>query len=461
VTVAAVQAIPPSNVQVSQITANSAVVSWDSNYFLGGTVYYGPGLTYGSQISDATKAQHHSLTLSNLQSNQTYHFSVMISVPDLAPAYSPDATFTTLVNNQPAQLAADVTKPTGNFIYPAANSSVNGAVNISVSASDPSVAGQTLSGIAGVQIKIDNVNLGTEKNNAPYSATWDTASFTNGNHVLSAVVRDAAGNTSTITMTVTIANTVSTTPTNLPSNSGNVSAVPGAHPNGTLILDGSTIYLIKNGQKAGFRDPEEYKSHGYNFSQAVLANSADLSLPAQMIIKALEGTLVLDKSDNRTVYMVGTNGTKRGFATAETFWGLGYKFQDLMKIDMSDYPAGPAINSPAEVHPDGALVLDGKTVWWIRGATRQGFESMAVFNTYGFSVSKIVPANQADLNLSESSLVKFRDGTLVKENNNYYIISDGKKLKFSSGESLTGKGYKLGNAIKAALENYTEGLDLQ
>jgi hypothetical protein len=66
-----------------------------------------------------------------------------------------------------------------------------------------------------------------------------------------------------------------------------------------------------------------------------------------------------------------------------------------------------------------------------------------------------------NLYCKSSPLVKFRDGTLVKENNNYYIISDGKKLKFSSGESLTGKGYKLGNAIKAALENYTEGLDLQ
>ena len=125
----------------------------------------------------------------------------------------------------------------------------------------------------------------------------------------------------------------------------------GAHPDGTLVLEGTTVYLIQNGQLYGFRDAKEYQSHGYNFSQVVQASAADkLPQASGNIIKALEGTLVLDASDGRTVYMVGTNGTKRGFASAEVFKALGYSFSNLPKINLSDYPAGPAITSANEPH---------------------------------------------------------------------------------------------------------------
>ena len=232
-----------------------------------------------------------------------------------------------------------------------------------------------------------------------------------------------------------------------------------SHPNGTLILDGQTVYLIKDGKRFGFRNPDEYKSHGYNFGQAVTANDADraLSFDEANIVKALEGTLVLDASDNRTVYMIGLNGTKRGFVSAQVFQGLGYKFGSLPKINLTDYPSGDPIGSASLPHPDGALVLEGTTVWWVRNGARQGFESEAVFNTYGFSFSRIVKANAADVALAESSLVKFRDGTLVNDNGAIFIISDGKKLLFSNTAALTTKGYKATNTINARLDSYEAG----
>ncbi len=253
---------------------------------------------------------------------------------------------------------------------------------------------------------------------------------------------------------------VSTTPT-IPVVPGTL-APAGAHPNGTLVLDGSTIYLVKDGQRYGFRDAKEYQSHGYNFGQAVAANAQDKAMPqAEFVQKALQGTLVLDASDNRTVYMIGTGNTKRGFATADVFKALGYSFANLPKINLSDYPAGPAITIATDTHPEGALVLEGKTVWWILGGVRQGFESMAVFNTYGFATSKIVKANAADLGLTHGSLVKFRDGTLVSEGGLYYLISDGKKLSFASASDLTSRGYKTSNAISAGLTNYESGGSVQ
>jgi hypothetical protein len=248
---------------------------------------------------------------------------------------------------------------------------------------------------------------------------------------------------------------------------GNGGSVAGAstdvHPNGTLIISNGTVYLIKDGKRFGFRDAAEYQSYGYNFSQVVPATSADLQLSfdSANIMKAMPGTLVLDASDNKTVYMIGTGYTKRGFVSASVFAGLGYNFKNLPKINLIDYPAGAPIGSAAQAHPDGALVLDHGTVWWILGNARQGFESAAVFNTYGFDWNKIVKANSADMALSAGPLVKFRDGTLVLDGGVNYIISDGQARAFAPASVMTAKGYSASNVISASLANYAKGADIK
>ena len=254
--------------------------------------------------------------------------------------------------------------------------------------------------------------------------------------------------------------TTPTTPTTPAS-----TALTDAHSNGTLVLDGQTIYLIRDGKRFGFRDPDEYKSHGYEFEQAVAATAGDKALPFSEsdIIKSLEGTLVLDTVDGRTVYMIGTNNTKRGFTSEAVFKALGYSFADLIRINLADYPAGPVIDSSAEAHPEGALVLgsDGRTVWWIRNGSRQGFESETVFYTYGFTWARVVVGNSADMALQEGALVKLRDGTIVKDGEIYYLISDGKKLAFASTSALTSRGHNLSSAVSANLSQYESGASLE
>jgi hypothetical protein len=49
--------------------------------------------------------------------------------------------------------------------------------------------------VAGVQFKLDGANLGAEDTVAPYSISWDTFTAANGSHSLTALARDAAGNT--------------------------------------------------------------------------------------------------------------------------------------------------------------------------------------------------------------------------------------------------------------------------
>ena len=69
-------------------------------------------------------------------------------------------------------------------------------------------------GVAGVQFKLDGANLGAEDTSAPYSVAWDTTSAANGQHTLTAIARDAAGNRTTREqVTVTVNNVASQPPT--------------------------------------------------------------------------------------------------------------------------------------------------------------------------------------------------------------------------------------------------------
>ena len=117
----------------------------------------------------------------------------------------------------PVPLTPDTTLPTITITSPQGGTTISGSVSLSATAQDPTVTGQTNSGVAGVQFKLDNINLGQELTTAPYSGTWNTLGVPNGNHTLTAIARDMAGNSKTsIAVTVTISNTPTPTPTPTP-----------------------------------------------------------------------------------------------------------------------------------------------------------------------------------------------------------------------------------------------------
>lgn len=94
----------------------------------------------------------------------------------------------------------DMVSPTVGITAPAAGSTVGGAVTLMAAASDNV-------GVAGVQFLSDGANVGAEATQAPYTATWNTASASNAAHNLTAVARDAAGNRGTSAgVTVTVNN---------------------------------------------------------------------------------------------------------------------------------------------------------------------------------------------------------------------------------------------------------------
>jgi hypothetical protein len=93
----------------------------------------------------------------------------------------------------------DTTAPTVTITAPATLATVVHTVTVSATATDNV-------GVVGVRFKLDGANLGAEMTAAPYAVNWDTATAVNGTHTLTAVARDAAGNTATSAGVVVIVN---------------------------------------------------------------------------------------------------------------------------------------------------------------------------------------------------------------------------------------------------------------
>jgi hypothetical protein len=85
----------------------------------------------------------------------------------------------------------DSTNPTASLTAPSASATVSGnGVTVSATASD-NVA------VAGVQFKVDGVNIGSEDTSSPYTISWNSFNVTEGSHTLTAVARDTSNNTAT------------------------------------------------------------------------------------------------------------------------------------------------------------------------------------------------------------------------------------------------------------------------
>jgi len=104
------------------------------------------------------------------------------------------------------QAAGAASAPSIAITNPLNGAGVSGTVTVSAAASD-------LNGIAGVQFKVDGLNLGAEIINAPYALSLNTSTLSNGGHSLSAVARNTIGNTAaSVPVGITVTNSVAAPP---------------------------------------------------------------------------------------------------------------------------------------------------------------------------------------------------------------------------------------------------------
>ncbi len=94
----------------------------------------------------------------------------------------------------------DVLAPKVSITTPVAGATVVGTVTVKAAASD-------VLGVAGVQFRLDGINLGKEVTTAPYSISWDTTTTFDGSHTLTALARNTVGQkTLSADVAVTVSN---------------------------------------------------------------------------------------------------------------------------------------------------------------------------------------------------------------------------------------------------------------
>src|SRR5213083_1791769 len=150
-----------SAVTVSSTGPDTATITWTTDEPADSQVEYGLTTAYGSASAlDTSRVTAHAVTLKGLAAGTLYHYRVKSKDAAGNLAVSPDAVFTTAP-------PPDTTPPAVSITAPAANSSVSGTITVSATAADNV-------GVASVEFKLDDVNLGPEDTVAPYRLAWDT-----------------------------------------------------------------------------------------------------------------------------------------------------------------------------------------------------------------------------------------------------------------------------------------------
>src|SRR5437867_3448097 len=151
----------------------------------------------------------------------------------------------------PPQAWAQLSSLVVTMTSPTSGSTVSGTITVRASVS---IIGALT--VEGVQFQLDGANLGAEDTTAPYSVPWYPTSTSNASHTLTAVARDAAGNSTTsapVTVTVSNAPPPDTTPPTVsltaPANGQSVSGTTPVQATASdnvgvtqvqFLLDGST-----------------------------------------------------------------------------------------------------------------------------------------------------------------------------------------------------------------------------
>ena len=190
-----VDVTPPqiSNIAAGNISDTGVTITFTTDEPATGSVSYTTnGICPCGEVSGPGGRTTHSIRLSGLSSDTLYEFAAKAVDAAGNPTIAPTQTFRTLVP------LPDTTPPAVSITSPATGS-VAGTITLAATATDAS-------GVAGVQFKVDGVNLGAEDLSSPYSIAWDTTTVANGTHTITAEARDAVGFVGTSSLVVTVSN---------------------------------------------------------------------------------------------------------------------------------------------------------------------------------------------------------------------------------------------------------------
>ncbi len=241
--------------------------------------------------------------------------------------------------------------------------------------------------------------------------------------------------------------------------------LPKIYPDASILKlkDDPGIWLIEGGFKRPFAN---YSSFISRFSERqVITTSADIldAYPNGEPIKFPNYSLV-QTPDKKIYLLVGKE--KRPFESLEIFKRIGFSESEIEPATYTElygYVEGKAITA-SSTYVTGALLQDVKTggVYYVENGTKAPLLDRVLLQTM-YKGKDIVRVSAEILNkYLKTDPVLLPDGSLLKSNASaaVYLISDGVKRAFASGEIFSSLGYKFDNVITVSpqlLYQYPQG----
>jgi hypothetical protein len=286
---------------------------------------------------------------------------------------------------------------------PPSGATVSGSTTVSATASDNI-------GVAGVQFQLDGKTIGTEVTTPPYTISWDTTTATNGTHTLTAVARDATGNTASTSEPVTVSNTQPPPPpppsriafvkqlgTSSQANTGGsvTLTVPGG---GVAQGDTVIVWAGISGTGTNVSSITDSKGNGYTVDSTI--NNSSFSFNS--FVGSGYATTALSPGDTITV----------------TFSGSYYSLRLVAASEFSGIPATGRLDQRATATGNGTAPASGATATTSQAVELVvggfGSSSLATFTpASGFTALPSVGATLSSVNLSlyqEYELVQVTGG---------------------------------------------------
>jgi hypothetical protein len=348
----------------------------------------------------------------------------------------------------------DTAAPAVGISSPANQSTVGGVVSIVAAASD-NVA------VVGLAFQLDGTPVGAELTSAPYSLTWNTALASNGAHALTAIARDAAGNTSMASVIVNVFNDTTapsvtiTSPANLSTVGGVVSITASAGDN--VAVTGVQFQL--DGVAAGPQDTAAPYATTWNTTAvangphtitAIARDAAGNIGAASVTITVFNDLLAPTVSVTSPADQSTLTGTVAVAASAgDNVAVAGVQFSlDGVALGAEDVSAPYSVNWDTTTATDGRHTL---TVVARDGAGNNTQASVSVtvangvvglvaaynFDEGGGTVVSDVSGNGNDGTIRRASYVGGRTGSALSfDGSSYVTILDNPSLDLTSGMTL-------------------------
>jgi hypothetical protein len=229
-----------------------------------------------------------------------------------------------------------------------------------------------------------------------------------------------------------------------------------AHPPGTLVKVGSTVWRISDDgtSRQAIDSVEKFYSHRFNFINVVTANVGDTSLPDSGFLPWGDGVIF---SYNNIIYQV-SGGQRHGFISAEVYLGQGFTFSMTRPGNLAGLAEGTPVRQASERHLPGTFLKDSQgTIWRQEVSGAKPFPSAAIFFSHGGIFSDVVGTNSADDHLPNALAMNYRAGSLVNDSGTIWATTGTTKLSFPSAPCFLNFGFNFGMTLSGSTASLSPG----